>query len=213
MECNISELVDNFDAGLKHLKKNEVFSCIYNQLGHIDFRTRELTFEALIEIIVSQMLSNNVADVIFGRIKSLFKDHNQIDPKEMIIVDREILRSTGISYSKVSFIHDLSKTFIDNPKIIQNWKSLNHEKVYIEIKKLNGFGSWSAEIILLLYLGKKDVFPFGDSTLKKAHANIYGIPLSKNLEEINWAKPYRSILALYFWGWVDNGMIKPLKNP
>ena len=130
------------------------------------------------------MLSNKVADVIFGRIKYLFKDKKEMKPKDMILVDREVLRSTGISYSKVSFIHNLSKTFINNPNIINNWKNLNHEEVYFEIKKLNGFGSWSAEIILLFYLGKQNVFPFGDSTLKKAYHKLYDSKLEKDLHQL-----------------------------
>ena len=78
----------------------------------------------------------------------------------------------------------------------------------IEIQKLNGFGPWSGNIILLFYMGRPNVFPFGDTTLKKAYSNIYNQTLNKNLTELNWAEPYRSIVALYFWRWVDNGMIK-----
>ena len=60
-------------------------------------------------------------------------------------------------------------------------------------------------------MGRIDIFPCNDATLQKAYNMIYEKKLSKNLSEINWAKPYRSILARYLWKWVDNGMI-PLHN-
>ena len=82
----------------------------------------------------------------------------------------------------------------------------NDEDAKIEIQNLKGFGPWSANIILLFYLGRNDVFPYNDSTLQKAYYKIYGKHLSPNLLELNWARAYRSIIARYFLKWVDNGM-------
>ena len=94
---------------------------------------------------------------------------------------------------------------------IDGLKELDDENAKIQIEKLKGFGPWSSNIILLFYLDRIDIFPEGDTTLIKAYKNIYKKELDKKLTAINWAIPYRSILALYFWKWVDNGM-HPLKK-
>ncbi|MDA9708611.1 GIY-YIG nuclease family protein [Alphaproteobacteria bacterium] len=47
---------------------------------------------------------------------------------------------------------------------------------------------------------------------KKIHESFddkknFGIKLLKSMKEIKWAIPFRSVLVLYLWKWVDNGML------
>ena len=179
------------------------------QLGIIDLPRRKLTFESLLKIIINQQLSNKVANVIFQRLKELLQDPLEISYHAILNVKDTELRKVGISYSKIKFMKDLSIKFENNPNILSEWKKLSDNDAKIEIEKLNGFGPWSSNIILLFYLGRKDIFPQGDATLNKAYRIIYNKDLDKKLTQINWAKPYRSYLALYLWKWVDSGM-KPL---
>ncbi|MDC0549046.1 hypothetical protein OAP20_04820 [Alphaproteobacteria bacterium] len=199
---------NNFKQGLEYLSnKNEIFSSVVKQVGSISFNKRDLKFESLIKIIINQQLSNNVANVIFLRLKKL-NLNKEVTPAFISKIDFEKIRNQGVSNSKATFMKDLSRDFLKNPKIINKWKQLDDENAFLEIQKHNGFGPWSANIILLFYMSRPNIFPFGDSTLKKAYQNIYNKNLNKDLKELNWAEPHRSIVALYFWRWVDNGMIK-----
>lgn len=199
---------NNFKQGLEYLSnKNEIFSSLVKQVGLISFNKRDLKFESLIKIIINQQLSNNVANVIFLRLKEL-NLHKEITPAFISKIDFDKIRNQGVSNSKATFMKDLSSEFLKTPKIIDKWKQLDDENAFLEIQKHNGFGPWSANIILLFYMSRPNIFPFGDSTLKKAYQNIYSKTLNKDLKELNWAEPYRSIVALYFWRWVDSGMIK-----
>ena len=202
------DIEKNLENGLKFLtNKNKNFSLLVKQIGLIEFTRRQLNFESLIRIIINQQLSNHVAKVIFSRLKDLSKNYDQITPDFIFNLEFEKLRNQGISTSKSKFIKDLSEEFLKSPDLIDEWFNLDDENALIEIQKLNGLGPWSGNIILLFYMGRPNVFPFGDTTLKKAYLNIYSKTLNKNLKELDWAQPYRSILALYFWRWVDNGMI------
>ncbi len=199
---------NNFKKGVEYLtNKNKIFSSLVKQVGLISFNKRDLKFESLIKIIINQQLSNNVANVIFLRLKELNLD-KEITPAFISKIDFDKIRNQGISNSKATFMKDLSGEFLKTPKLIDIWKKLDDESAFLEIQKHNGFGPWSANIILLFYMSRPNIFPFGDSTLKKAYQNIYNETLSKDLKELNWAEPYQSIVALYFWRWVDNGMIK-----
>ena len=199
---------NNFKQGLEYLlNKNEIFSSVVKQVGLISFNKRDLKFESLIKIIINQQLSNKVANLIFLRLKEL-NLNKEITPAFISKIDIEKIRNQGVSNSKATFMKDLSSEFLKTPKIIDKWKQLDDENAFLEIQKHNGFGPWSANIILLFYMSRPNIFPFGDSTLKKAYQNIYNKNLNKDLNELNWAEPYRSIVALYFWRWVDNGMIK-----
>ena len=206
--CNLDHK-NNFKKGLEYLiNKNETFSSIVDQVGSMNFKRRELKFESLIKIIINQQLSNNVANIIFSRVKNLNHNYKEITPDFILNSEFQKLRDQGVSNSKVTFMKDLSDQFLKSPKLIDDWSKLDDETALNEIQKQNGFGPWSANIVLLFYMARPNVFPYGDSTLKKAYSSLYKSSLSKSLEELSWAEPYRSIVAIYFWRWVDNGMIK-----
>ena len=177
----------------------------------INFKKRELNFEAMTKIIINQQLSNTVATAIFDRLKSLFRKKFEISPEKFIDLDDKKIRDQGISYNKIKFMKNLSSKLINCPELFNNWFEIEDNYASKEIQKLNGFGPWSANIILLFYMGRPNIFPFGDATLQKAYYNIYKKKLNKDLKGLDWAQPYRSIIALYFWKWVDNGMV-PLNN-
>ena len=202
-----SELENNLILGIEELKKtNNIFNLLVQQLGTIEFEKRTLVFESLIKIIVNQQLSSSAAKVIFSRISDLFPNSQEISPEDIKGINSLSLRGAGISNSKVGFIKSLADEFIENPDLINQWEELDQEQALVEIQKLKGFGVWSANIILLFYLGKQNIFPIGDSTLNKAYTSLFGSELDKELSVINWCEPYKSILALYLWNWVDAGM-------
>jgi len=187
----------------KLASKNRKFEKLFNQIGIIDIAPRNLDFASMVKIIINQQLSNKVAEIIYKRLHSLSV---KVRPENILDLGDEELRKIGISYSKIKFIKDLAIAFLKNPNLIQSWRQLDDASALIEIQKLNGFGKWSANIILLFYLQRDDIFPDNDSTLNRAYEKIYGKKSSKNLEEIEWVKTNRSLLARYLWKWVDKGM-------
>ena len=188
--------------------QDKTFSLIVKQIGYINLEKKELNFEELIKIIINQQLSNHVSSIIFQRLRDKINKSELISPLSIIDFDNKKLRDLGISHSKISFMKETAKYFMDYPYIIKEWEKMNDEDAKIKIQELKGFGHWSAIIILLFYMGRNNVFPYNDSTLQKAYFKIYGERLSSNLSQINWARPYRSIVARYLWKWVDNGAKK-----
>lgn len=204
-----TDLEENFENGIYHLRLVDVtFSKLYEQLGMISFAKRELNFEALIKIIINQQLSNSAAKTIFSRFKNIFPDTEKLTPKLINDIDFETIKKQGVSNAKTQYIKNLSTIFLEYPDLLNNWRNLDDELALNEIQKIKGLGPWSANIILLFYMGRTNIFPFGDTTLRKAFSNLYNKPLDKNLDALEWANPFKSIVALYFWRWVDNGMIK-----
>ena len=204
-----TDLENNFVKGVNTLKeRNKFFELLFNQLGMIGFQPRKLDFESLVKIIVSQQLSNIAANSIFSKIKKIYPNDVILFPKKIIKTPDEKLRNAGISYSKIGFIKSLGFEIINNPRLFENWQKMRDEDLIKDIQRLNGFGDWSAKIILIFNIGRLDVFPYGDSTLRKAYKCIYNKNISSDLKEIKWARPYMTILSLYLWKWVDTGMRK-----
>jgi len=188
--------------------QDKTFNLIVKQIGDISLEKKELNFEELLKIIINQQLSNRASHIIFQRLRDKISNSKLISPLEIVNVDNKELRNLGISFSKISFMKETAKYFMDYPYIIKEWEKMNDEDAKIKIQELKGFGPWSANIILLFYMGRNNVFPYNDSTLQKAYFKIYGERLSSNLSQIDWARPYRSIVARYLWKWVDNGSKK-----
>ena len=68
---------------------------------------------------------------------------------------------------------------------------------------MRGLGPWTAEIYLLLSLGRPDVFPAGDIAVANGIVHLLGLPARPKPPELRrlaeeW-RPYRSLAARLFW--------------
>lgn len=174
-----------FNEGIKILsQRNKTFRALYNQIGIIKFEQRLLNFEALVKIIVNQQLSNTAANTIFERIKNNYPNEEILLPELLLNSSNEKLRSAGLSYSKINFIKSVANECINKSNIIDEWEVLEDQDLLVEIMKLKGFGPWSANIVLLFYLGRANVFPIGDNTLNKAYKHLYKVDLLNKPDHI-----------------------------
>ena len=91
---NKKNLEDSIADGISHLRNiNPNFNAVVDQIGEIEFKKRDVTFESLIRIIINQQLSNTVAKVIFERLENIFPNTNGISPSEIHTTDSEKLKS------------------------------------------------------------------------------------------------------------------------
>jgi 3-methyladenine DNA glycosylase/8-oxoguanine DNA glycosylase len=68
---------------------------------------------------------------------------------------------------------------------------------------VHGIGRWSAEMFLMFTLGRPDVLPLGDYSLRKAYAAAFGkraLPSPALLEKHGdkW-RPFRTVASWYLW--------------
>ena len=159
-------------------------------------------FGNLCQEIIGQQLSGRVADVLFDRFEKLFPKRT-VTPKRALALSEEILRSTGMSWSKARFIRDLAQKILDKTLPLHQLAQLTDEEVIKELTKVNGVGPWTAEMFLMFTLGREDVFSYGDLGLRKAMKKLYGFknnPTEKQMEKIvkKW-QPYRTYAARVLW--------------
>lgn len=159
-------------------------------------------FVSICETIIGQQLSGKVSDVIFARFEKLFSTKN-ITPRTVLKLSEEKLRTTGMSWSKTRFIHDLAEKVLDKTVQLDHLATLSDQDVIGELTKVKGIGPWTAEMFLMFTLGREDVFSYGDLGLKNAIKKLYGFkndPTIKQMEKIvNKWKPYRTYAARILW--------------
>ena len=166
--------------------------------------------EALVKVVVGQMLSGHVANVLYARVRDMAAKR-RLDASWQLSV--EDLRSCGLSAGKSRTIFEFGQALRENPCLLDSWPELSSEDLIDSVKSFWGMSDWTASIIAIFHLGHMDVFPYGDGSLRRALGLLddqrNSGPTSIDPDK---AAPYRSYLALYLWSALDRGLIAPQKS-
>ena len=188
--------------------RSDTFQNIAHKLGHVSFEVREFNFEAFCKIVIGQQLSGKAASTIFNKFTLLFENQSVLEGK-VLELQKEDFRDVGISEGKSRYIRSFAVKVTDEPNFLKNLTELNSNEVYSELIQIDGIGPWTANIIQLFYLGDLDIFPYGDASLEKVYSGTFNQELSARQKfgygHLNWASPFKGILALYLWEYLDQG--------
>ena len=194
-----------------HFKK--VDPKIYAILKDINFddlhkrpRGRGDYFVHLYSEIIAQQLSGKAAGTIIGRFEELFPKKKATAERVAKLPDKK-LRNVGMSWSKVSFIKDLSKKTLNGDIRYNKLHKMTDEEVMEELMQVKGIGPWTAEMFLMFALGREDIFSHADLGLRNGMMRIYGlksVPDVKKADKITevW-RPYRSYGSFALWHHLD----------
>lgn len=72
------------------------------------------------------------------------------------------MRAFGLSIRKVEYIKMLSESIENGNLSIELFPKMVDEEIVEELIKMMGIGRWTAEMFLIFYLGRPDVFPLRD---------------------------------------------------
>ena len=113
----------------------------------------------------------------------------------------------GFSKQKVNYLFNVSNFFEKNKNIENKWKKIEDEKVIESLIKIKGIGRWTADMFLIFYLLRPNVFPTKDLGLHKAISVNYKTkyPLScldiKKYQD-KW-HPWSTVATWYLWRSLD----------
>ena len=198
----------NYKIALRHLSNaDKRIEKLIDKFGPPNFNLMNNYYESLIRSIVYQQLSGKAASIIYERFLDLFVFDIYPEPKDILAVSIETLRSSGLSYQKVNYIRDLSEKWQEGTMNLTDIDSMTDEEISSELIKVKGIGQWTADMFLMFTLGRPDVFPFGDLGIQKGVmilTNMNRLPTQKEMERKTkkW-QPYRTVAAWYLWKLVD----------
>lgn len=195
MKMNVNDEISSF---LK--EKDPLFVDLIDRYGRLEIELQDNIFEAIIYNIIGQMLSKKASDTVFNRFA--FLCNNIIDADRIASLTRDDLRKCGMSYSKADYILKFSREIINNKHNLYNLNEYNEDQVIDVLRKIDGVGLWTAEMIALFSLGKENIFSYNDIALKNGIIKAKGFKtLSKKRFEMLRKKytPYCSYASLYFY--------------
>jgi DNA-3-methyladenine glycosylase II len=160
--------------------------------------------------IMSQQLSTKVAKVIFNRFLDLYKG-KEPKPKQVLDTPAEVLRSIGLSNSKVSYVHNVAAFCIEHKITDKKLLLMSNEEIIDLLVQIKGIGRWSVEMLLMFSLGREDVFAVDDLGIQQAMTHLYKLDPAdkKGMKEkmlklsSKWS-PYRTYACLHLWRWKDS---------
>lgn len=191
---------------IDHLRGDAVMAALVDRLPPPRPRRVVSLFEDLVDSVVSQQLSVTAADAIMARLAALFPD-NRPTPAGFALLADEELRAAGLSRAKVRALREIGAAFADGSVDPARIVHLPDEEFIDEISRLRGVGRWTAQMLLIFSLGRRDVFAMGDLGLRTAVARHYGVERDDReaIERISAAwSPWRSVACRYLWLSLDN---------
>lgn len=198
------------DAAVAHLASSDkALQRLIPLVGPCTLRPHKGTvFQGLLKSIVYQQLSGKAAATILGRLLATLPASAKDQPAALLSLDDATLRGAGLSRSKVLSVRDLARRTVEGEiPTRRQLARMSDDDIVESLIETRGVGRWTAEMILLFWLGRPDVLPVHDLGVQKGFALTYRRREHPTPEEIErrgkrW-RPYRSVAAWYLWRAVD----------
>jgi DNA-3-methyladenine glycosylase II len=175
-------------------------AAVVHRWGPPPLWAREPGFPTLIHIILEQQVSLASARSAFDRLRALA---TPLTPTRFLELDDATLRAVGFSRQKTGYSRHLAQAIVTGAFDIDGLVTLPDDAARTALVARKGIGPWTADIYLLMCLGRPDVWPVGDLALQVAMQSIKGLtqrPTVVEMAQIGEAwRPWRAVAARLLW--------------
>lgn len=192
-----------FDYGQKEIdylkKRDKKLGLAIDRIGKIEREINADIFSALISSIVSQQISSKAAETVGKRLCDLL---GEIKPQTVEAADVADIQKCGLSMRKAGYIKGIGEAVTRGVIEIAAFSTMSDDEVIKILSSLNGVGVWTAEMLLIFSLGRKDIMSWGDLAIRRGICSLYG---HKTLTKDQFDKykkrysPYGTVASLYLW--------------
>ena len=187
---------DEYD-GLK--AKDEKMKRAMEKLPMYEREVDDDLFRSLINNIVGQQISMKAADTVWKRFLDHFKE---ITPLKLYEADLAEIQSLGISMRKATYIQKTAEKIHKKIVDLEALWTMEDQEVADTLVTLNGIGPWTAEMIMIFSMGRKDIMSYGDLAIRRGLMLLYGHEeITKELFRKYQERfsPYGTLASLYLW--------------
>ena len=157
-------------------------------------------FETLVQIILEQQISLSAGRAAYGRLERLA---GAVTPERVAALTEADLRGAGLTRQKSAYIRGLARAIVGGEFDPDHLTDLDDESARAALIKLRGVGAWTADIYLLMALGRADIWPSGDLALVAAIREVKrlrSLPGPERIGRITRAwSPWRAVAARVLW--------------
>jgi len=181
-----------------------VMGCLIKQYDDVVLKSRGDAFATLARSIIGQQISVKAAECVWQKLICIVPE---ISPQVIHDTSEGLLRQCGLSYRKISYLHDLSLHFMTDKLSVAEWNAMGDEALIEQLTRIKGIGRWTAEMFLIFHMLRPDIFPVADIGLQRAISLHYFDSQAINKRNMlalgQWWKPWRSVATWYLWRSLD----------
>ena len=184
------------------LSKTKPYKFFYREIkknGIVEIEDTKLDFFLFFsKIIISQQISFVIAEKIWSSIQNKFENsysESKSDKKKEMI---KLIKELRISKSKKNTILRVHDSILQKELNHDNFYSLSDNILRKKLTKIKGVGLWTADMMLIFYFKRLNVFPENDLIINRVKAKLEHIENCK-INFVNLYKPFLSILSIHFW--------------
>lgn len=161
-------------------------------------------FISLVRAVISQQISGKASEKIYSNLVENIGNKNLLSPNNIIEANLNDLNKSGISKNKSICIREIALGVIHKQiPTFNKMSNMNNEEIIESLTKIKGIGTWTAEMILIFKLGRKDILPIKDLAVLRGFQNLYNYYERDSINILEktskkW-KPYRSFATLYLY--------------
>lgn len=165
-----------------------------------NLRTRGNAFQTLARAIVGQQISVKAAQSVWNKTVTVL---GVVAPETLREATADELRSAGLSRQKIAYLKDLAEHFLDGRIRPRRWRNVEDQQIIDELVAVKGIGRWTAEMFLIFYLMRPNVWPVDDIGLIRAIEKHYhgGERQDKRAIQAYLARfePWGTVATWYLW--------------
>lgn len=180
-------------------KKDKKLGEAMDRLGLIKREIDPNLFSALINSIVSQQISMKAAETVWRRFVDKF---GEATSERLRGVNVEELQTIGISFRKAAYIQNIAEEVASGRFSIDELVELPDEEVAKRLSSLKGVGIWTAEMLMIFSMGRKNILSWDDLGIRRGIMKLYH---HKTLTRERFEKyrkryaPYGTVASMYLW--------------
>ena len=126
---------------------------------------REPGFDTLVRIILEQQVSLASGEAAHRR---LLAAAGAVEPEAVVAVGEDRLREAGLTRQKARYLILLATDLLDGRVDLAAIATADDDEARRRLTAIVGIGRWTADIYLLMALGRPDIWPTGDLALAGA---------------------------------------------
>ena len=161
---------------------------------------RDPGFATLVQIILEQQVSLASGRAAFARVLAVA---GTMTPSRVASLSERQLRAAGLTRQKAAYVRGLARSIVSGEFDLDAVSRMDDDAAHAELIKLKGIGPWSADIYLLMALGRRDIWPRHDLALASAMRDVKrlrSLPTPERQLEIAEAwRPWRAVAARLMW--------------
>jgi DNA-3-methyladenine glycosylase II len=207
-----AEAVRVLEAARRRLmRRDRRLGAVIKAIGPCLYGLRPAGFPTLFHAILRQQLSAKAAATIAARL--LEACGGLAAPDAVARLDDAAFAACGVSRQKRDYLRGLAAAALGAPTLFAALEQMPDEAAVEALTAIKGIGRWTAEMYLMFCLGRLDVLPLGDVSIRSAMAEIYGFPRTAPAAKLtalaeSW-RPYRSVACWYFYAYLDRAKQPP----